>query len=566
MAKNTDFTGIQFRVLNTRKGAAVQSNRAQCDKDRYPRRMRAVMARQARLQIIEGSVDRLALVNGRLAGIQMVDGSVHQGKTVILACGTFLEGVLFIGNNRIGAGRSDETAQTRLSQDLIALGHTVGRMKTGTPPRLHKDSLNYGEMSLQPGENPAPLFSMAAKAMDMFHEEQGHERDLNLFPVEQWGSDLAPWPPGSGQIPCFLTHTTQRTHEIISSNLKRSALYSGAIVGTGVRYCPSIEDKIVKFPERVSHHVFIEPEGRGGVRVYPNGTSNSLPEEVQLEMIHSIPGMTRAVFIRAGYAVEYDFFDPMDLRHTMESKKMSGLFLAGQINGTTGYEEAAGQGFIAGVNAASRAIGTPALQLSRSEAYLGVLIDDLVTKGTNEPYRMFTSRAEHRLLLRQGNAFIRMLPHAKNLQLLAPQYIAELDRRSKMVESEVERLRHTRVSGETLLSALCRVGGRYIDLPGSRMDLPQEVVDEIEVSVRYDGYIRIEKDQVARAEKSEHTRLSGEIDYFSIRSLKKESAEKLSRIQPVTLGQARRVSGVTPADMAILSVWLKRRDADQKAT
>lgn len=558
MARNTDYTGIQFRILNTRKGPAVQANRVQSDKDRYPRRMQAVIAGQQRLEVHEGTVARLIIENGQIGGVETARGEKIQGKTVVLACGTFLRGAIYIGDIKISAGRADETAETEISDQLKKHGHSVERLKTGTPPRLHKSSLDYGEMTLQPGETPAPLFSRRARQERMFHVEHTETAPGDLFHVEQWGSDLRPWPPGAGQIPCFLTHTTARTHEIVASNLKRSALYGGAITGTGVRYCPSIEDKVVKFPERLSHHVFIEPEGRESVRIYPNGTSNSLPEEVQLEMIRSIPGMSRATFIRPGYAVEYDFFDPRDLEHSLQSRKVRGLFLAGQINGTTGYEEAAGQGFLAGVNSAACAIGTAELRLSRSEAYLGVLVDDLVTKGTNEPYRMFTSRAEHRLLLRQGNTVFRLLPKARKLQVLAPQTIASMESDGIALAGELERLASVRMAGESLSSILCRPGMRYLDLPGCRRDLTPELVEEIEISVRYEGYIRIERDQVARAERLEHRRIPTDADFFSIRSLRRESAEKLSRIRPETLGQAGRVSGVTPADVAILSVWLKR--------
>lgn len=562
MARNADYTGIQFRILNTRKGPAVQANRIQSDKDRYPRRMQAILAGQDRLEILEGTVTRLILDNGRAQGVEITGGPTLRAKAVVLACGTFLKGAIYIGTTKTPAGRADENAETEISDQLKECGHKVERLKTGTPPRLHKNSLDYGEMHLQPGEEPAPLFSRKARQERMFHVEHSENRRADLFHVEHWGSDVRPWPPGVGQVPCFLTHTTARTHEIIASNLKRSALYGGAITGTGVRYCPSIEDKVVKFPDRPAHHVFVEPEGRDSLRIYPNGTSNSLPEPIQLEMIRSIPGMSRAVFIRPGYAVEYDFFDPRDMSHSLESKLIGGLFLAGQINGTTGYEEAAGQGFLAGVNAAARAIGTPDLLLLRSEAYLGVLVDDLVTKGTNEPYRMFTSRAEHRLLLRQGNAFVRMLPAAKRLQILDKEHIASMERDSGVLGTELDRLSIERLGGETLFTLLCRPGARYPDLPGGRKDLSPELMEEIEMSVRYAGYIRIEQEQVRRAERLERVRIPPDADFFSVRALRRESAEKLSRIRPETLGQAGRISGVTPADVAILSVWLKRARED----
>jgi len=562
MAKTADHAGIQFRTLNTRKGPAVQSNRVQCDKDQYPRRMKKIVCSQPNLTLIETSAHSLLIHNGRLSGIRTADGSEIPAKSVVLACGTFLGGKIHIGQQTIEAGRAGENAETRITDSLIGIGHQSGRLKTGTPPRIHKDSIDYNKMTIQTGEQPVPFLSMKNRRKQMFHVEQGEDKN-GLFHVEQWDSDVHPWPVGVGQIPCFLTHTTDRTHDIISRNLKRSALYGGAILGTGVRYCPSIEDKIVKFPDRPSHHVFVEPEGRVSDRIYPNGTSNSLPEDVQLEMIRSIPGMENAAFIRPGYAIEYDFFDPKDLDHSLASKKMEGLFLAGQINGTTGYEEAAAQGFVAGVNAAAFSIGSPVFIPDRRTSYIGVLIDDLVIKGTNEPYRMFTSRAEHRLLLRQGNAFIRMLPDSEKLHIIAKEDLASMKKNAMTISSELKRLKESRFMGEPLIRRLCRPGVRYEDLPCALSGLPREVIEEIETFARYEGYIRIESRHLEKAASLDPVFIPETIRYPEIRSLKKEAVEKLSRIQPRTLGQASRISGVTPSDIAVLSVWLKARNPAQ---
>lgn len=359
-------------------------------------------------------------------------------------------------------------------------------------------------------------------------------------------------------MPCYLTYTTQRTHDIISGNLEKSALYSGIIQGTGVRYCPSIEDKIVKFPQHATHHVFVEPEGRNTVEMYPNGTSNSLPEDVQIEMIHSMPGLEDAVFIRPGYGIEYDFADPTQLHHTLESKVVENLYLAGQINGTTGYEEAAGQGLMAGANAALRMRGMEPFVLSRNEAYIGVLIDDLVTKGTDEPYRMFTSRAERRLILRQDNAAQRMSPHARRLGVVPAGRLDEVAAMEDEVKREMDRLKRTYVGGSSMAQLLCGSGAAYRDLPCARRDLPEDVAAQIEVSVKYEGYIERELRLATRAEKLEAVRIPPHLDYDAIRALRFEAREKLKRIAPETLGQASRISGVNPSDIALLSIWIQR--------
>ena len=361
------------------------------------------------------------------------------------------------------------------------------------------------------------------------------------------------------QIPCWLTHTNEQTHQIISDNLKKSSLYGGLVEGTGVRYCPSIEDKIVKFPQRTAHHVFVEPEGRNNVRIYPNGTSNSLPEEIQKQMIHSIPGLEKAEFIRPGYAIEYDYAPPVQLFHTLETKKIENLFFAGQINGTTGYEEAAGQGFVAGVNAAYKILGLPPFVLGREEAYIGVLIDDLVLKGTDEPYRMFTSRAEHRLTLRQDNVRFRLFERAKALGIVSGAELAETEAMQAQINTEINRLEKTFHDGASLAQILRRPGNDYAGLPGDKPDLPPEVVEQVEIGVKYEGYIKREQGRIESFQTLEKIRIPKDMDYDAITALRFESREKLKKILPETLGQASRISGVNPADISILSVWLKAK-------
>ncbi|MBA4387348.1 MAG: tRNA uridine-5-carboxymethylaminomethyl(34) synthesis enzyme MnmG, partial [Verrucomicrobia bacterium] len=544
MARNTDYTGIQFRTLNTRKGPAVRANRAQSDSTAYPLRMRSVIEGQARLTIIEDTVVEILTTDGVARGAITSSGQEVLAGAMVLTAGTFLNGRLFVGQRTWAGGRIEEGAVSGLSDMLRAAGFHTGRLKTGTPARLLASSLDYSRMQAQPGDEPPPLFSIAARTeAGLFHVEQ----TAPMFHVEQSSTPLRPWRPGTSQLPCFLTNTTPSTHTLLRDNLEKSALYGGLISGTGVRYCPSLEDKIVKFPDKDQHHVFIEPEGRHSPLVYPNGISNSLPEDIQERVIHSIPGLETAEIVRWAYAIEYDFFDPTQLIHTLESKIIKYLFLAGQINGTTGYEEAAAQGFVAGVNAALLVQHGAPFVLSRTDAYMGVLIDDLVTKGTNEPYRMFTSRAEHRLTLRQDNARYRLDDHARRLGIISSSDILATQHFTDMIRSEIERLSHTFSDGHSLAQILCRPDVSYRDLP-SQSQLPVEVIEQVEISLKYQGYIAQENRHIAKAKNLEKIRIPEWIDYPAIRSLRKETQEKLGAIRPTNLGQASRVPGISPAD------------------
>jgi len=557
MGLGTDLTGLQFRMLNTKKGPAVWAPRAQCDKKAYQFRLKWVCEREPNLELRQAQCVKLLHCDGAVFGVETALEVRYLGKTVVVTTGTFLKGLMHIGLNQLPGGRAGEAAATGLSASLNEVGLELGRLKTGTPPRLLRRSIDFSKTEVQPGDEPVPYFTHWKD--DLFHVEHCRPAQPRSFHVEH-----SIYPPGSilatlnGQLPCYITYTTQATARIIRDNLHQSPLYSGIIQGVGPRYCPSIEDKIVKFPDKERQQLFLEPEGIATDEIYVNGFSTSLPFEVQVAMVRTIIGCENAEILRPAYAVEYDFVFPTQIHPSLEAKTCRNLFLAGQINGTSGYEEAAAQGLMAGINAARRARGLEPIVLRRDQAYIGVLIDDLVTKGTFEPYRMFTSRAEYRLLLRQDNADLRLSAFGHSIGLL-PAHKARLVRQKQdLIDAEIARLETTRSNSESLAQLLRRPGLNYNHLPSPNPDLTQDVIEQVEIAIKYAGYISRQQDEVAKFKSLEDKRIPPAFDYSSVPSLRNEARQKFIKIRPATLGQASRISGVSPADISILMVWLRR--------
>ena len=553
MAKATDMTGLQFRMLNTKKGPSVWAPRAQCDKKAYQFRLKWTCERQENLDIKQTQTTHLSLKDGQVYGVNTTLGVAYHAQCVVVTTGTFLRGLIHVGQNQQPGGRAGEAAAMSLSESLRDIGLELGRLKTGTPPRLTKRTIDFSRLEEQPGDDPIPYFTFWKD--DLFHVEQEATEARPNESKYPFGSVLA---QNRGQISCHITYTTDKTADIIRANLHKSPLYSGAIQGIGPRYCPSIEDKIVKFADKDRHQIFLEPEGIATDEIYVNGFSTSLPYEVQIEMVRSILGCENAEIMRPAYAVEYDFAFPTQLHPTLETKVCRNLFLAGQINGTSGYEEAAAQGLIAGINAARRVQHRESIILRRDQAYIGVLIDDLVTKGTTEPYRMFTSRAEYRLALRQDNADQRLSQIGYDIGLLPNRNYRTFCAKRQAVERELERLRATRVDGEPLARLLRRPEISYENLPVEQSGIPRDVAIQVEIILKYEGYLDRQEAEVAKFRGMEAKHIPATLDYTAIHSLRKEARQKLSEIRPATIGQASRISGVSPSDIGILLVWLKR--------
>ena len=544
MAINTDVTAIQFRLLNESKGPAVRSPRAQCDKKAYQFRLKHTLELQKNLQIFQATVTGLIYKNGRVIGCQTNLDIEFMGHTVVVTTGTFLRGLMHVGQNKNEGGRLGDFSAKTLSASLLEAGIELQRLKTGTPPRLLGRSINFTGLQEQKGDAKPTLFA--------FHDTRDPE---DLFHVEQTGERRLGWSPGSEQASCWMTYTTPASEKIVRDNLHKSAMYSGEIEGVGPRYCPSIEDKFVRFADKPRHLLFLEPEGRSTNEYYINGLSTSLPFEVQLDLVHSIPGLEQAVLLRPAYAVEYDFAPPTQLLPSLESRKAENLFLAGQINGTSGYEEAGAQGLIAGVNAVLKVRGEDPLIIQRHEGYIGVLIDDLITKGTIEPYRMFTSRAEHRLLFNHGSAELRLIEHAKSHKLISNNRIANISHKLNRVHSWQNYLENTR-SGPGMWAEGIRRDKETAKLPSELEAETAEIREEVLYRVIYAGYLERELRQVEKLKHAEKIRIPLAMDYAAIPGMRRESALKLAQFRPQNLGQASRISGVNPADISILMIQI----------